>query len=664
MRVHMNFIKRYLTIFIWVVIPMQIIPKPSAPNRVPFYENKTNGEGVLFGANPNAPMYWKALMLAANNKKEAAVDLVKQIKAGDIQFDAMHFDLDVADDFFDYLFISGAARAPQLLTYLGIFESIGIREHNAFLDEVSPAAIELGALEHQKNFQTLREFSTKNMTPEQQLSYKIFAWKLEHENRGMQFLYHDYKISQMFGVLSDLSMTLMEFHRLEHLEDCEHYLSRLAGVSKYFDQTIELLEHQLNLGIMPPAFALEKVILIIDNSLPQVIEDNMYYLNLIKKAEKIENINKDDLSKRAKDVLQNHVYPAYKKLKDYCQQLLNQTNGANNGVWALPNGDAYYTHVLARHTTTNLTANEIHELGIKEVAQIHAQMRVIFAHEGLDDAAKTVGQLMQDLAKDERFYFPETEEGRQQCIAEFEAIIERARKELYPLFDIMPKAQLRIQPVPKHEEEGQAGAYYAPASIDGSRPGIFFANLRSMREMPTYHMETLAIHEAEPGHHFQIALQQEMDMPLLRKLGDYNVFYEGWALYTEKLAYEQGFYSSSFAQLGHLGDELFRAARLVVDTGIHHKRWSREQAIDYMVEVTGMHRSSAATEVERYFVYPGQACSYKIGQLKLLELRKRMKDALGNKFDIREFHNVVLKLGAAPIIVLEEVIDRYIKEKK
>lgn len=616
----------------------------------------------LFFKESDAHLYWKALMLAANNKKDEAVDLVKKIKAGDVS--ASQPNLNTIEDFFDHLFVSGASRDPQLLSYLGLFESIGVREHNAHLNDVSPAAVQLAMQERQKNFEMLKKHAPESLTPEQQLSYKIFAWKLEHENEGAQFLYHDYKINQMFGILVDLSMTLMEFHRLELPEDCEHYLSRLAGVPKQFEQTIELLEHQKSLGIIPPAFTLKKIITIIDNSLPQAIEENIFYLNLVKKAEKIERIDKGYLTEHAKDVIQNKVYPAYKKLRNYCQQMLDQSNNANNGVWALPNGDAYYAHMLARHTTTNLSADQIHALGLKEVAHIHKQMREIFAREGMDDASKSVGELMQELAKDERFYFPETEEGRKQCIAEFEAIVERSRKELYPLFDLKPKAALRIQPVPKHEEEGQPGAYYAPASIDGSRPGIFFANLRSLREMPTFHMETLTIHEAEPGHHFQIALQQEMDMPLLRKLGDYNVFYEGWALYTEKLAYEQGFYSSSFAQLGHLGDELFRAARLVVDTGIHHKRWSREQAIDYMMQVTGMPKTSVATEVERYFVIPGQACSYKIGQLKLLELRKRMKDTLGDKFDIREFHNVVLNLGASPLDVLEEVVDEYIASKQ
>jgi uncharacterized protein (DUF885 family) len=290
-------------------------------------------------------------------------------------------------------------------------------------------------------------------------------------------------------------------------------------------------------------------------------------------------------------------------------------------------------------------------------------MRKLLASEGLDDPKKEVGSIMQDLKKNPQFYYPNTDAGRAECLADFERILERSRKELAPLFGIKPSMGVTIQRVPVHEEAGSAGAYYCQPSIDGSRPGLFFANLRDMSEMPKYSMETLTIHEAEPGHHFQLALQNSMNIPVLRKLGPYNAFYEGWALYTEKLAYENNFYSSSFSQLGHLKDELMRAARLVIDTGLHHKRWTREQAIDYMEATTGMHRNAVTSEIDRYLVMPGQACSYKIGQLKILELRQRAKDMLGERFDIREFHDVILSLAAAPLAVLATVIDAYIADK-
>jgi uncharacterized protein (DUF885 family) len=291
-------------------------------------------------------------------------------------------------------------------------------------------------------------------------------------------------------------------------------------------------------------------------------------------------------------------------------------------------------------------------------------MREILAQVGLDDETQEVGALMAELAKDPQFYFPNTAEGRAACLKKYEEILARARIQLYPLFDLKPKAALRVEAIPEDEVEGSAGAYYCSPSLDGSRPGIFFANLVDMREVPKFHMETLAIHEGEPGHHFQISLQQDMEIPLLRKFSEFTAFVEGWALYAEKLAYEEGFYSSPYAQLGHLQDELFRAARLVVDTGIHKKRWTREQAIDYMHKTTGDHLSRLTREVERYFVLPGQACAYKVGQLKILALREKARVALGDAFDIKQFHNILLRLGASPLAVLEAEVDKYILESK
>jgi uncharacterized protein (DUF885 family) len=353
------------------------------------------------------------------------------------------------------------------------------------------------------------------------------------------------------------------------------------------------------------------------------------------------------------------VYPAYQSLKNWLTELL-KISSTNNGVWALPDGDEYYAYMLHRRTTTNLLANEIYQLGLQEVERIHKEIKKILIEEIGMDVERPIGTLMQEIAQDPQFYYANTDEGRAACLADFKFILERSRRELAHLFDLKPHAEVAILQVPAYEEEGSSGAYYIAPSIDGSRTGTFFANLRDMREIPKYQMETLAIHEAEPGHHFQFALQYQMDIPILRKLGHYTAYCEGWALYVEKLAYEHGFYSSPFARLGHFQDELLRAVRLVVDTGIHHKRWSREEAIQYMQEMTGYHQNTVTTEVERYFALPGQACAYKIGQLKIFSLRQQAQEALGARFDIREFHNAVLQLGSVPLIVLEEAIGSYI----
>lgn len=614
--------------------------------------------GILFEHNPYAPLYWKALIQMTKNQKETALKIVQALNTG-APFVLEQKESQSIEDLFDQLFLLYAARDPQLLSFLGLFEALGVYEHNAHLTNVSPEVAMQMATEREALLQKMEACAVDSLTPHQHISYKILHWMLKHAVDGHQFLFHDYRINQMFSILSDLTMLLIHYHQLQTERDVLHYLHRLERIPRQLEQTIALLEHQKKSDILLPQFAMARVLTMIDHSLPKDILEHTLYAHLANRIKTIDCADRDAYLKQARQILEQQVYPAYQILRDYCTVMHGQTQ-SNHGVWALPDGDAYYEYMLQRHTTTMMTADQIHALGLTEVAKIQAQMRSILKTEGLDDPSKTIGQLMQAVSENPEFYFPQNEQGRKECLAHYHAILERARKELYPLFDIKPQYPVHIERVPANEEEGKPGAYYSMPSMDGSRPGIFFANLRNMQEVPIYGMETLTIHEAEPGHHFQLAVQQEMDMPIMRKLGEFTAYIEGWALYAEKLAYEHNFYSSSFSKLGHLRDELLRAARLVVDTGIHKKRWTREQAIEYMHANTGFHYDSIVTEVERYFVLPGQACAYKIGQLKILELRKRAKDALGDRFDIRQFHNVVLQLGATPLTVLEEVVDAYI----
>jgi len=614
----------------------------------------------LFADKPNSDLYWEALVLAANNHKEEAKQIVAALRSDNYTITSPAWKENCPkniDAFFDKLFLTTVFRDPLTLSYLGLFESIGIRDHNAYLTDISPKAMTRDFEEQKANWKTIKKYSVETLSPDQATSYKIFSWKLDHMVQGEEFLFHEYFINQMHGVVQNLTATFLLFHKLEVKEDVENYIARLNRIPEYMNQSIEMTEYQKQKGIVPPRFAVEKVINIINKLMTPSVEENIFYTHL---AAHVKESN-PQLAK-AKVVMQERVYPAYQKLKKYLTELL-VTAKANDGVWALPNGDAYYAYMLQHHTTTNLTADEIHELGLREVKRIQTEIRGILELEGIMDPKREVGELVAELSKDQRFYYPNTDEGRRDCLAGFEVILERCRKQLWPLFDLKPQTKVVVKAVPKHEEEGSAGAYYYPPSIDGSRPGAFYVNLRNLNELPKYRMETLAIHEAEPGHHFQCAIENEMDIPALRKVGHYTAYTEGWALYTEKLAYEEDFYSTSFDKLGHLQDELLRAVRLVVDTGIHAKRWTRQKAIDYMTKVTGDTRGSVVTEIERYFVCPGQACAYKVGQLKILELRQRAKDRLGDKFDIREFHNVVLKVGTVPLTVLEEAIDNYIRAK-
>ncbi len=620
----------------------------------------------LFGHTINEDLYWEALIQLANGDKEAALQIIALIKNENPATRNHPWKESLPENintFFDKLFIDSIRNNPQLLSQLKLFESIGIRNHNAHLTDISVQAV-IHNLEITKtNLLRLNNYPLEKLSHDQRISHKIFSWTLNHAVDGERFLFHTYKISQLEGVLANLSVLLTQFHILETKEDVENYISRLSKIPEHFQQAIAFMELQKNNGIIPPRFTIEKVISIIKKSIPEQINKNIFYLNLEEQLHKIRCENSDAILKKALIVIADAVYPAYKNLQNYFTQLLEHAQ-TNNGVWALPDGDAYYAYMLRYHTTSDLSADEIHELGLLEVAKIHEEIQKILSAEQIVDSTKSVGVLIQELEKNPQFYYPNTQAGRAQCLADYETILERSRKELGHLFDLKPQAGVTIQRVPPHEEEGAPGAYYWGPSVDGSRSGTFFANLRDMNEEPKYRMETLTIHEAEPGHHFQIALQYEMKIPMLRKLGDYNAYCEGWALYTEKLAYEHNFYSSSFAQLGHLQDELLRAARLVIDTGIHHKRWSREQAIAYMQEVTGYNYNTVISEVERYFVLPGQACSYKIGQLKILALRQQAQERLGEKFNIREFHNEILRLGPAPLIVLEEVICHYIDNKR
>ncbi len=610
--------------------------------------------GILFSNKKNSDLYWEALVSLGRGDKIGAEKIAEAIKEG-------HNLLLVAPwksphpqylvDFYDKLFIDYVEWRPETLTSIGLFESIGIREHNAYLDGylIQDTLDEFAITE--KNWHSIKEYPQ----PKDDFSFLTFYWSLDQRVRGRPFLFHFYPVTQLFGAVQNLTILFTLLHRLEVPEDVTNYISRLEKIPLQFKQVIALMEYQKNHGIVPPRFAIEKSMDMIKGFLETPVEKNLFYTTLAEKADPTDR-------KRGQTVLAKAVYPSYQELYDYLEKLLKHAT-VNHGVWALPQGDKYYAHRLEENTTTSYTPQEIHDLGLKEVALIQKKIRSLFKKEGLDDPSKTVGELLSKLANDERFFYPNTDEGREECLKDFAKILERSRKELWPLFNIKPKSEVVVKRVPQNEEKGAPGAYYIAPSLDDSRPGVFYANLRNMKEIPKYRMETLAVHEAEPGHHFQIAIQNELELPLMRKIDGYTAYAEGWALYVEKLAYEKNFYSTSFDRIGHLQDELFRAIRLVVDTGIHYKRWTREEAIAYMQKEMGLDLGNTTTEVERYFVLPGQACSYKIGQLKILELRKKARAKLGKLFKIQEFHDCVLKTSSVPLTVLEKAVDAYIAAK-
>ena len=631
------------------------------PNHNVEYPAMAQSTGELFEALPTRDLYWQALVLLCNGHKDAAQQIADEICTNAscvTPFSAWKMDPPpTLADAFDRLFISDVVRDPQGLSYTGLFESIGLKTHNAFLSDRSIAAGQADLNDVKANIKILKAYTA---SPGQRTSLNACLWTLQNIAAGEPFLLYTYPVTQMGGVLRDLTMLFTLFHTLDTQEDCENYLARLKQIPWQFRHVSERLETQRANGIVPPRFAIEKQIQSIDSFLDG---ENPFYRHLRECSSDAQFVA------RAKQIIDTIVAPAYRSFQNNLRHLLSCAN-ANNGVWALPNGDAYYAYMLQRNTTTQLTADQIHALGLQEVKRTEEAIRALLMKEKIDDPNKDVGELLRAIAEDPRFYYPDTEEGKKACLAEYKAIIERAHAELGPLFDLKPSSPVRVVAVPKHEENGAALAYYCPPSMNGTRPGVFYVNLRSMREHSKFRMQTIAVHEAEPGHHFQQSLQFAMDLPMTLKyrhgnsrIPDNNAYIEGWALYAEKLAFEQGFYSTTFDQLGHLQDELFRAVRLVVDTGIHHEHWSREEAIDYMMKKLGYPQEGVAAEVERYFVMPGQACSYKIGQMKLLSLRKQAQECLGAAFDIREFHNVILKTAAVPLDVLEAEVERYIQSK-
>jgi uncharacterized protein (DUF885 family) len=567
--------------------------------------------------------------------------------------------------FYEKIFIEFALKNPELLSTLRILEPMGINFHNAKLTDGSDAfAHEMNDLV-KDDLDSVRKYDRSSLNESQKLSYDILEWFLQDQVEGMKFMYHNYPLNQLGGVQSQLPSFMASIHYIGNKKDAENYIARLSKFGIRFDQELEGLRIREEKKIIPPRFVIEKVLTEMRNFSSQTPKENILFTSFDEKVKKLSDISDSEKSKLYADVeheITNTVYPAYKKLIAYFEQLEPKAT-TDDGVWKLPDGDAFYRWMLKSNTTSDMTPEQVHELGLKEVDRIHTEMRSILDGVGL--TGETISQRMNELRTDPRFQYPATNEGRQQCINDYQNIINEVDRGITKVFDIRPKLGVKVERVPVFKEAGSSGAYYEPPSLDGARPGVFFANLRDMKEVPKWSMRTLSYHEAIPGHHFQIAIQQELKgVPMFRKVLPFTAYIEGWALYAERLAWEEGFEKDPYSNLGRLQDELLRATRLVCDTGIHYKHWTREQAIQYMKDMTGLGELEITSEVERYIVSPGQACAYKVGQLKILELREKAKREMGSDFNIKEFHNVVLKNGAMPLQILEQQVDRYIQSKK
>ncbi len=568
--------------------------------------------------------------------------------------------------FLDRTLIKMAFDSPEMLTSLGFLEGIGIKGHNAELDDDRPEKGDEMFEQMLEIRETLLTYDDSNLDEGQRTSKEIAMYLLDFMANAKEFRYYNYPVNQLFGVQNGYPSFLEAQHKVEELADAENYLSRLEKVKIKFAQNLDGLKIREQQGIIPPRFVIDRVLTEMSEFVATPVKENILYTSLQEKMAKAEAISTEDQTKillKAEQKINEFVHPAYQLFINYFTELANKA-GSDDGFWRFPNGDKAYQMSLKFFTTTSYSAEEIHQLGLSEVERIQTEILTILAQEQYD-VSQGFSQAIETLAAEPKFYYEDNDQGREQILADYQTILDEISAGLDSAFRIRPKAGMEVVRIPEFKEKTSPGAYYQQPAIDGSRPGRFFANLYDIKATPKYSMRTLAYHEGIPGHHFQIAVAMELEgLPFFRKMSPFTAYTEGWALYTERLAWELGFQKDPFDNIGRLQAELFRAVRLVVDTGIHYKRWTREEAIDYMKINTGMAQTDVVSEIERYIVMPGQATSYKVGMMKILALREKAKQALGDKFDLRDFHDVVLKNGAVPLDILERFVNAYIAETK
>ncbi|MCI5043445.1 MAG: DUF885 domain-containing protein [Aquisalinus sp.] len=520
-------------------------------------------------------------------------------------------------------------------------------------------------------------FDYDQLTPEAQISWDIWEYQLELAEAAVPFRYNAYIFEQMQSIHSFFPQLLITFHNVETESDMEAYISRINESARGLRQLIVLSKENAERGVRPPRFSFEFVIeeaTKIISGAPfddsdkdsDIWADVKSELDSLVEREQISQERADEFEALARAALTGDWQSAYKELIDWQKKDIVNTSEEAQGVSALPDGIAYYNERLANQTTTNLTADEIHEIGLSEVARLRTEMVAIKDEFGFEGDLPAFFKFLRDNKEDERLYFPNTDEGRQGYIDDATAAIDKIKAVLPEYFGILPKADLEVRRVEPFREQDGAAQHYFPGTPDGARPGIYYAHLSDMKALPKRELEVIAYHEGLPGHHMQISIAQELeDVPTFRTQAGFTVYVEGWALYSEWLAKQMpGTYEDSLSEFGRLGSEMWRAVRLVVDTGLHAKGWSEEQAVEYFLANTAAPEAQAGSEVQRYIVLPGQATSYKIGMLKIQELRRNAEAELGEDFDIRGFHDTVLGGGAMPLVILERRVEQWVESVK
>jgi uncharacterized protein (DUF885 family) len=569
--------------------------------------------------------------------------------------------------FYERVFLGYALDDPELLSRLRVLEPLGIRWHNAELTDASPQHEAQLYAQIKLDQATLRAYERSALDAEAALSFDVLDYFFDLQLRGERFADYDFPINQMFGVQSALPSFLADVHGVANVADAEDYLARLSKVPRKFAQVTEGLVRREQKGLYPPQFAVTKVLAQMRGFRSVAARDNLLYTSFALKlqaipSERMDPAERERLLDAVADQIEHAVYPAYDALIAHFVELAPKAT-SNDGIWRLPDGAAYYDYLIEVHTTTRVSAEQLHQTGLNEVARIQAAMDALLRQIGYSDGS--VGARMQQLSADPAQHYPDTDAGRAALIADYTTLINDIDRQMAPWFDLRPAVPVEVRAVPAFSQASAPGAYYQAPALDGSRPGVFNVNLRDMAATPRFGMRTLACHEAIPGHHFQMAIAQQLQgLPTFRRVLPFTAFTEGWALYAEQLAWEAGLMAQPLDDLGRLQAELFRAARLVVDTGMHAKHWSRERAIDYLQTTTGMATSEVVAEIERYLVNPGQALAYKVGMLKILQLRERARRELGERFDLRAFHHLVLSAGSLPLQILEQRVEAWIQAQR
>ena len=565
------------------------------------------------------------------------------------------------NDYFEQEFQKEIEESPMMQTQMGMKTDYGK------WDDFSNLKFAEDLEQARKRLEYLENVDKAALNAETELSYELFERQVKNEIEDYDYRFYNYPVNQMHGYHAELPAFLINMHRIDSVPDAEAYISRIVRLEKAMEDIIEQLKIREQNGIIPPKFVFDRTLDASRNIIKgkpftnsadasTIIED---FRSKIEKLDIPEN-EKTSLINAAETALVDNMQPAYEGLIDFLE---NQQKRATNeaGVWKFPKGEEFYDNALKRVTTTNLSADEIHKIGLSEVARIHGEMEKIMEEVGFEG---TLQDFFEFMKNDQQFYYENTEEGKAAYLKEAKNLINTMKGKLPQLFNTKPEADIEVKAVEPFREKSAGKAFYQPPAIDGSRPGTYYANLYDMAAMPKYEMEALAYHEGIPGHHMQIAIAQELDsIPEFRKFSFFTAYVEGWGLYSEYIPKEIGFYEDPYSDFGRLAMELWRSCRLVVDTGIHSKKWTRQESIDYYEKNTPAAESAVVKMVERHIVMPGQATAYKIGMKKILDLREKAKEQLEDKFDIKEFHDVVLTNGALPLTVLESKVDDWVKSK-